>query len=119
MSYFAEIKNGVVTQVISAEQDFIDALPNASEWKQTSFNTRGGVHYDQNGQPDGGVALRANYAGVDYIYDSVNDVFYAPKPYASWVLNQSTWLWEAPTPMPTDGYYSWNEATISWIKETI
>jgi hypothetical protein len=62
--------------------------------------------------------LRGNYAGIGYTYDSVNDVFYAPKPYASWTLNQSTWLWEAPVPMPTDDQlYKWDEASLNWVKE--
>jgi hypothetical protein len=62
--------------------------------------------------------LRGNYAGIGYTYDSVNDVFYAPKPYASWTLNQSTWLWESPVPMPTDEQlYKWDEASLNWVKE--
>jgi len=65
-------------------------------YKQTSYNTRGNVHYGQDGQPDGGVALRGNYAGIGYTYDAQNDVFYAPQPFPSWKLNESTWLWEAP-----------------------
>ena len=115
MSHFAEVKNGIVTQVIIAEQDFIDTLPNPNEWIQTSYNTRENVHYDQNGEPDGGVALRANYAGIDYIYDAQNDVFYAPKPMESWVLNTTKWKWLPPIPYPDDGKeYVWNESIISW-----
>lgn len=106
-----------VEQVIVADADFIATQP--GKWVQTSYNTRGGVHYGQDGQPDGGVALRGNYAGVGYTYDIVNDVFYAPKPFPSWVLNTSTWTWEAPTPMPTDGkVYQWDEATLSWVEVT-
>ena len=82
---------------------------------QTSFNTRGNVHYGQDGNADEGVALRANYAGVGYTYDSTNDVFYAPKPYASWVLDDDTCLWEAPVAYPDDDKeYEWNEDTTSW-----
>jgi len=65
-------------------------------YKQTSYNTRGNVHYGQDGQPDGGVALRGNYAGIGYTYDAQNDVFYAPQPDPSWTLNKTTWLWEPP-----------------------
>jgi hypothetical protein len=117
MSHFAKIENGIVTQVIVAEQDVIDSGVFGNGWIQTSYNTRGGIHYGQNGQPDGGIALRANYAGVGYTYDATNDVFYAPQPYLSWALNQSTWLWEAPTPKPIDeNFYQWDESTLSWVK---
>ena len=104
-----------VEQVIVADLDFIEHQP--GKWVQTSYNTRGNVHYGPDGEPDGGVALRGNYAGIGYIYDIVADVFYASQPYASWVLNTSTWTWEAPIPMPTDGKpYSWDEPTISWVE---
>jgi hypothetical protein len=106
MSHFAKIEQGIVTQVIVAEQDFINTLE--GQWVQTSYNTHGNQH--PNGRP-----LRGNFAGIGYIYDSTNDVFYTPQPFASWVLNQSTWLWEAPTPMPIDGVYIWDEPTISWV----
>jgi hypothetical protein len=120
MGHFARVVNGKVTQVIVAEQDFIDAghVGEPSEWIQTSYNTRGGVHYDPaTGQPsaDQTKALRANYAGPGYLYDYINDVFIPPKPYSSWVLNQSTWAWNAPIPMPTDDkMYQWDEATKAW-----
>lgn len=117
MSHFAHITNGIVDQVIVAEQDFIDsgAVGPASEWIQTSYNTRGNVHYGPDGQPDGGVALRGNYAGVGYSYDVQLDAFIPPQPYSSWILNPATVLWEAPVPMPTDGKtYAWDEATTSW-----
>jgi len=117
MAHYAHVTNGIVDRVIVAEQDFIDSgvVGLASEWVQTSYNTRGNVHYGQDGQPDGGVALRGNYAGVGYHYDAQADIFYAPQPYASWQLNFATALWEAPTPMPADGkLYEWDEATTSW-----
>lgn len=118
MSHFARVQNGKVTQVIVAEQDVINTglFGPASEWFQTSYNTRGGVHYAANSNaPDGGVALRGNFAGVGYIYDATHDVFYPPQPYPSWTINQTTWTWEAPIPRPTDGkIYAWNEATKSW-----
>ena len=101
MSHFAKVTDGKVTQVIVAEKEFfntyVDSTP--GEWIQTSYNTRGGVHYGQDGNPDGGVALRGNYAGIGYIYDRTNDVFYAPQPGADWVLNKTTWTWENPNPV--------------------
>jgi hypothetical protein len=119
MSHFAKVQNGIVTEVIVAEQDFINSglVGPASEWVQTSYNTRGGVHYGEDGQPDGGVALRGNYAGIGYTYDSAHDVFYAPQPYPSWTLNNTTWLWESPVPYPTDGkMYEWNEEQRNWVE---
>ena len=119
MSHFAKVTDGKVTQVIVAEKEFFDTYVDSTpgEWIQTSYNTRGGVHYGQDGNPDGGVALRGNYAGIGYTYDRENDVFYPAKPYASWVLNKTTWSWDAPVAMPTDGkQYSWDEATTSWVE---
>ena len=129
MSYFAKVPTltngkGIVEKVIAAEQDFIDSglEGDPSMWWQTSYNTRGNVHYGPDGQPDGGVPLRANYAGIGYtfnetvIQDGVVGVFYAPQPYPSWILNNQTYLWEAPVPYPTDGKtYYWDEATQSWV----
>jgi hypothetical protein len=110
MSHFAKVLDGKVTQVIVAEPEFFETFVDSSPgaWIQTSYNTRGNQHPE--GRP-----LRGNYAGVGFIYDAKNDVFYAPQPFASWTLNQSTWLWEAPTPYPQDGkIYLWDEATTSW-----
>ncbi len=117
MGHFAKVVDGKVTQVIVAEPEFFDTFVDSSPgaWIQTSYNTRGNVHYGQDGQPDGGVALRGNYAGVGYSYDAQSDIFYAPQPYPSWVLSPHTALWEAPVPYPTDGKaYEWDEATTSW-----
>ena len=117
MSHFAKVCDGKVTQVIVAEPEFFDTFVDSSpgEWIRTSYNTRGGVHYGPDGQPDGGEALRGNYAGIGYTYDRVNDVFYAPQPYSSWTLNQITWMWEPPVAYPDDGkIYVWDEATVSW-----
>ena len=117
MSHFAKVENGLVTQVIVAEQDVIDSGLFGKTWIQTSYNTRGGVHYGQDGQPDGGVALRANYAGIGFTYNQPNDVFYAPQPYPSWTISAPTWIWQPPTPHPNDGKnYGWDEATLSWIE---
>lgn len=119
MSHFAKVLDGKVVQVIVAEPEFFDTFVDSSPgaWIQTSYNTRGNVHYGPDGQPDGGVALRGNYAGIGFTYDAQNDIFYPPKPFDSWILNESTWLWEAPTPYPNDGKtYLWDEATTSWIE---
>jgi len=119
MSHFAKVLDGKVIQVIVAEPDFFNTFVDTSpgQWLQTSYNTRGGVHYGQDGQPDGGIALRGNYAGIGYTYDAANDVFYAPQPYPSWVLNKTTWVWEPPVPYPTDGkVYNWDEATKNWVE---
>lgn len=119
MAHFAKIQNNIVTKVIVAEPEFFDTFIDDSpgQWLQTSYNTRGGVHYDPNtGEPDGGEALRKNFAGKGYTYDPVRDAFIPPQPYASWVLNEDSCLWEAPTPYPDDGgMYRWNEDTTSWV----
>jgi hypothetical protein len=110
MSHFAKVLDGKVTQVIVAEPEFFETFVDSSPgaWIQTSYNTHGNQHPE--GRP-----LRGNYAGVGFTYDATNDVFYAPQPFASWTLNQSTWLWEAPTPYPQDGkIYLWDETTTSW-----
>jgi hypothetical protein len=119
MSHYAKVVNGQVVNVIVAEAEFFNTFVDTSPgtWIQTSYNTRGNVHYDPNtNEPDGGVALRGNYAGIGYTYDQVNDVFYPPSPYPSWTISAETnWIWTAPTPMPTDGqHYVWDEATTSW-----
>lgn len=122
MAHYAKVANGTVVEVIVAEADFFTTFVDTSpgSWIQTSYNTRGNVHYGADGNPDGGVALRGNYAGIGHTYDQVNDVFYAPKPYNSWTLNNTTWTWEAPTPYPTDGkQYRWDEPTTSWVEVTV
>jgi len=118
MSNYAKVVNGLVVEVIVADADFFKTFKDTSPgtWLQTSYNTRGGIHYGQNGKSDGGVALRANYAGIGYTYDAVNDVFYAPQPYPSWTISAPTWEWQSPVPYPTDGKeYVWDEATLSWV----
>lgn len=121
MAHFAKIENGIVTEVIVADQDFINSglVGNPENWVQTSYNTRGGVHYGSDGQPDGGVALRANYAGIGYVYDAVNDVFYTRQPYPSWTISAPTWLWQPPVPYPDDGQtYVWDESSQTWVLAT-
>jgi len=119
MAHFAKVLDGKVMQVIVAEPEFFDTFVDSSpgEWIQTSYNTRGGVHYGQDGNPDGGVALRGNYAGIGFTYDRTNDVFYPPSPFPSWTLNNTTWTWEAPVAYPSDGkIYRWNEETQNWVE---
>jgi len=119
MSHYAKVVDGKVVNVIVAEEDFFKTFVDTSPgtWLQTSYNTRGGIHYGQDGQPDGGVALRGNYAGIGFNYDPVADVFYPPQPYPSWTLNKTNWTWEAPVAYPTDGNaYTWDEATKSWVE---
>ncbi len=125
MSHFAKVVDEILEQVIVAEQDFIDTLPDSSAWVQTSYNTRGGKHYapDSNDE-DGGVALRKNYAGPGYTYDTTRDAFYAPQPYPSWLLDEDTCYWDAPVPHPNkdateenpgDGkLYEWDESIVNW-----
>lgn len=113
MSHFAKIINGIVQQVLVAEQDFIDSgyVGDPIAWIQTSYNTHGNQHPE--GKP-----LRGNYAGIGYTYDATNDVFYAPQPYPSWTLNNTTWTWEAPVAMPTDDkLYHWDEAIQNWSEQ--
>jgi len=118
MAHFAKVQDGIVTQVIVAEPEFFNTFVDTSpgEWIQTSYNTRGGVHYAPNSNdPDGGEALRKNYAGIGFTYDRDRDAFIPPRPYASWTLNDSTCLWDAPVSYPTDGQnYIWNEDTTNW-----
>lgn len=123
MAHFAKVLDGKVVQVIVAEQEFFDTFVDSSpgEWIQTSYNTRGGVHYKPDSHEpseDQSKALRGNYAGVNYLYDRVNDVFYEPQPYPSWTLNRTTWRWEAPVPYPkdTDKIHLWDEANKSWME---
>ena len=104
MSHFAKVTDGKVTQVIVAEKEFFDTYVDSTpgEWIQTSYNTRGGKHYNpETGElsADQSKALRGNYAGIGYTYDRENDVFYAPQPGPDWVLNKTTWTWENPNPV--------------------
>ena len=99
--------NGVEQESIGI--DFLTKLTGYPLWIQTSYNTIGGVH-NNNGTP-----LRKNHAGIGYTYDENRDAFIPPKPYNSWVLNEQTCLWEAPTNRPNDQKkYIWNESTLTW-----
>ena len=126
MSHYAKVLNGKVVQVIVAEQEFFNTFVDTSPgtWIQTSYNTRHNVHYGSDGQPDGGIALRGHYAGIDYTYDATNDVFYAPQPYPSWTLNEEIWRWVPPVAIPSDNglgdppkMYLWDESIKNWVAQ--
>ena len=107
--------NGIEREDIGI--DFLTKLHGWAIWKQTSYNTYGGVH------DKGGIPLRKNFAGIGYTYDEDRDAFIAPKPFNSWVLNEDTCIWEAPIARPTtileeNQYYSWNESIINWEVKT-
>ena len=105
MSHFAKLDNtGTVTQVIVAEQDFINSgqVGDSFLWVQTSYSN----------------SFRKNYAGVGFTYDKTRDAFIPPNPYPSWLLNEGTCKWGAPTPYPADGkQYTWDEPTLAWEEE--
>ena len=110
MAHYAKVENGVVTQVIVADNRQWCEANLGGTWVQTSYNTHGGVN-----SRDGGTALHKNYAGIGYTFDGTG--FAAPQPFASWSLNSETYLWESPTPMPTDGKrYTWDEDSTSWVE---
>lgn len=124
MAHYAFLdENNIVTEVIVGkdesnfdwEQQYGSFRGQAC--KRTSYNTHGGVH------SSGGTPYRKNYAGIGYTFDAARDAFIPPKPYASWVLNEDTCLWDAPVPMPEDAgtgeppkLYTWDEATVSWVE---
>lgn len=121
ISHFAEIdENNIVTRVLvvgddqeNRGQEFLaNDLGLGGTWKKTSYNTVAGTH------TNGGTPYRYNYAGIGYTFDETkgtDGAFIPPKPFESWVLNETTCNWDAPTSMPTDGkFYVWNESTVSW-----
>jgi hypothetical protein len=104
--------NGVEQEAIGI--DFLTKLTGYPVWKQTSYNTHGGVHNN------GGTPLRKNHAGIGMIYDETRDAFIAPKPYSSWLLNEESCQWESPIPYPQDdNKYTWNETIKNWEVVTI
>jgi hypothetical protein len=119
MAHYAFLdENNIVTEVIVG----IDEGEQDTDWEQhygefrgqtckrTSYNTSGGVH------SGGGTPFRKNYAGIGYSYDEARDAFISPQPYASWLLDEDTCLWEAPVPMPDDGErYAWDEDQQQWV----
>ena len=129
MAHFAELdENDTVLRVIVvSDEDAIDGEVFCNNllggsWKQTSYNTHGGVHYDPDtGTPDDGVAFRKNYAGKGYVFDDGRDAFMTAQPYPSWTLDEDTCYWEPPVPKPvpplaeSGGYYKWDEHTVNWV----
>jgi hypothetical protein len=115
MAHFAKVENGIVTQVIVIDQETLNTghWGDPASWIQTSYNTHGGVH------SQGGSPLRKNYAGIGYSYDAGRDAFIPPKPFASWILNETTCNWGAPVAMPTtEGkMYVWRESDTSWVEQ--
>jgi len=121
MAHYAKVLDGVVVTVIVAEEEFFDSFVDSSpgKWIQTSYNTRNGIHYNpETGEPsaDQTKALRKNYAGIGYTYDSQRDAFIPPKPYPSWVFNDQTCSWNAPVPAPEESpeLYEWDEENSNW-----
>jgi hypothetical protein len=110
MAHFAKVEDGIVTQVIVAEQDVIDGGLFGDGWVQTSYNTYGGQHPE--GRP-----LRKNFAGIGFTYDVERDAFIPPQPFPSWTLGEDTCLWEPPVAYPDDGkLYIWDEEALVWIE---
>lgn len=104
MAHFAKVLNGTVIQVIVAEPDFFNTFVDSSpgEWIQTSYNTRGNIHYNPNSNtPSGNAPLRGNFAGVGYTYNKEHDVFYSQQPGNDWTLDTSSWLWIPPDDQPS------------------
>jgi hypothetical protein len=128
MSHFAKLDNNNIVTFVTVgrqeddgkEQELYERTGDV--YKQTSYNTRGGVHYNpETGEPsaDQSKAFRKNYAGIGYTYDEERDAFIPPKPYDSWVLNEDTCLWDAPIPYPEDGeMYTWDEEQGDWTQIT-
>jgi hypothetical protein len=105
MSHFAKIENNIVTEVIVAEQDFINSglVGDSFLWVQTSYNGN----------------FRKNFAATGFTYDKTRDAFIPPKQYESWTLNETTCQWEAPVAYPDDGnMYTWNETDKAWDEVT-
>ena len=126
MAHFAKLdENNSVLQVVvvnnlyeaDGENWCKELFSSTNSWKQTSYNTRGGVHYTENSNtPDGGTAIRKNYAGIGYSYNPTLDAFIPPPLFPSWLLDETTCQWESPVPAPDDGnMYGWNEDSVSWV----
>ena len=127
MSHFARVVGGIVTEVIVAEQDFIDAghAGDPSEWVQCSYNTRNNVHYEANMNSTGREGLRGQFPGIGFVYDANLDVFYpSSKQFDSWILDTGSLRWIPPLPYPGgasgDGkYYEWNEENLNWEESSL
>lgn len=138
MAHFAQLdkNNTVINVIVIDNNNMLDENGDESEavgiaflkslygentnWKQTSYNTNRGIHYANDGTPDGGVALRKNYASLGYVYNAEEDAFIPPRPYPSYIYNSETADWDPPVPHPVDQEegvgYDWDEGTLSWVK---
>ena len=120
MAHYAKVSNGIVTKVIVAEADFFNNFVDDSpgQWVQTSYNTRGGKHYDPTtGLESTSTPLRKNYAGIGFSYNNTLDAFIPAKPFNSWILNEETCLWDSPVPYPSDDkMHSWDEDALNWVE---
>jgi hypothetical protein len=124
MAHFVKLnaENYVIFVTVARNEDENREIEISQEtgeiYKRTSYNTRGGIHYQaDNNTPslDQSKAFRKNYAGIGYYYDSIRDAFIPPKPFPSWTLNEQTCLWQSPIPYPNDGkMYQWNEEIGNW-----
>jgi hypothetical protein len=116
MAHYAKIEDDIVTEVIVAEQEYIDTKEGT--WIQTSYNTKAGKHCAPNSNTeDGGTPLRKNFAGIGWTYDSTRDAFISPQPYPSWTLNEDTCGWDAPVEITDDGKkYTWDESITNWTE---
>jgi hypothetical protein len=110
MAHFAKVEDGLVTQVIVADSQQWCEANLGGTWVQTSYNTHGNQHPE--GRP-----LRKNYAGIGYHWDGTG--FYAPQPFPSWIKDAETYLWDAPVSRPTEGFWKWDEDSLSWVEETL
>ena len=122
MSYYAKVRDGIVVDVIRADVEFFNTFVDSSPgtWLQTSYNTRGGIYYlpdSDTPSPDQSKALRKNYAGIGFTYDATLDAFIPPKPFPSWLLDQTSCTWYPPIPYPNDGnWYYWDEQIQNWVE---
>lgn len=120
MAHFALVEDGIVMDVIVAEQEVIDSgmFGDPSNWVQTSYNTKRGIYHNpETNQPGEGTPFRKNYARIGGLYDKERDAFYEPQPYRSWILNEESCIWEAPVPYPeapNSQVYLWDEAKLEW-----
>jgi hypothetical protein len=118
MAHFAKLDSNNIVTFVTVGRDEDNELELSARtgdvYKQTSFNTQDGVHIL------GGIPFRKNFAGIGFIYDLERDAFIPPKPFTSWILNEETCNWDAPTTCPNDGkHYTWNEETLTWIEITL
>jgi hypothetical protein len=126
MAHFAKLdENNVVVFVTVGRQEDDGLEAELSErtgevYKQTSYNTHGGVHYNPEtgaASADQSKALRKNYAGIGYIYDEARDAFVAPQPFPSWSLDEETCWWVSPVPYPdSEGHFAWDEEAGAWVE---